>query len=131
MAYINEFVPTEERRTFKNSYGSEITARLWTIDRQRDYILFKYSENREPVYDNYFIFYYKGFTLDLRVSQRKFTEPDIITRRLLSVSIPEQLDKEELFKELESAFIAFGYNGMPNVKAFDNKKYTVRFENAC
>lgn len=107
MAYINEFVSAKERRTFKNSYGSEISTRFWTIDRQRDYILFNYFEDREPPHDNSFIFYYKGFTLVLRVSQRIFTEPNIITWRLLSVSIPEQLDKKELFKELESAFAAF------------------------
>lgn len=104
MAYINEFVSAKERRTFKNSYGSEISTRFWTIDRQRDYILFNYFEDREPPHDNSFIFYYKGFTLVLRVSQRIFTEPNIITWRLLSVSIPKQLDKKELFKELESAF---------------------------
>lgn len=131
LAYINEFVSAKERRTFKNSYGSEISTRFWTIDRQRDYILFNYFEDREPPHDNSFIFYYKGFTLVLRVSQRIFTEPNIITWRLLLVSIPEQLDKKELFKELESAFAAFGYNGMPSVKAFDNSKYTIRFENAC
>lgn len=69
MAYVNERVKPEERRTFSLSgWGRHKTPTRWTIDREKDYILFKILTERENPDEILFGFYYKGkaYELDMR-----------------------------------------------------------------
>lgn len=104
MAYINEYVEKENRRTFILPYGKKVTPGWWTIDKEKDNILFEYFEDREPPHDEYFAFYYQGYVMKI-IARQTFRDPNIIRWRVLSMSIiPKELKKEEVMKELEKHF---------------------------
>ncbi len=46
-------------------YKKERTPGIWTIDKEKDYILFKYYTDRDNFVDEYFAFVYKGRVIDM------------------------------------------------------------------
>ena len=113
MAYINEFVPKEERRTFDLGYGREKTPGIWTIDKEKGYILFKdYTEIDDPVYEH-FAFVYKNQVITMILDGSEFADPDTILWKLAGITIPDELSKEEVLSELREALKGYGCFGSP------------------
>ena len=123
MGFVNEHVKKEERRTFVDKYGTEYSPSVWTIDREKDEILFWVSTDREPPHYQSFIFYYKKclvkFDVDWKVKDK------ICTWELINLYIPSQLNKEEVISELKEAFNTYRVSGSP---LFTDDEYEVKFE---
>lgn len=51
--------------------------------------------------------------MDLTVYQKIFIEPNIVRWKLRWISIPKELNEEEVMEELKEAFLTYGYNGSP------------------
>ena len=114
MAYINEYVPEGEKRSFLiPGYTTERTVSKWTIDKEKDYILFKYLRDRDNPIDEYFAFVYKGRVIDMVLNGSEFIDPDIKKWKITRISIPEDLNREEVLSELRKALMAYGCYGSP------------------
>ena len=114
MAYINERVPEGERRSFLiPGYKSERTVGKWTIDKEKDYILFKYYTDRDNPVDEYFAFVYKGRVIKMILDGSEFVDPDTRKWKITKIFIPEDLNREEVLFELRMAVMAYGCIGSP------------------
>lgn len=117
MAYINERVPEGERRSFLiPGYIKEHTVGKWTIDKKKDYLLFNYHTDRDNPVDEYFAFVYKGRVIDMVLNGREFVDPDTRKWKITRISIPEDLDREEVLSELRKALMVYGCFGDPDDK---------------
>lgn len=115
MAYINERVPEEEKRSFLiPGYKRERTVGKWTIDKEKNYLLFKYNTDRDNPVDEYFAFVYKGKVIDMILDGSEFVDPDTIKWKITRISIPEDLDKEDVLSELRKALMVYGCFGDPD-----------------
>ena len=117
MAYINEFVPKEEERTFDLGYGRKKTPGIWTIDKDKGYIFFKdYTEIDEPV-NQHFVFVYKNEVITMILNGEEFDETDTRIWKIGGITIPEEFSREEVLDELRKAVVAYGSSGqLPNYK---------------
>ena len=117
MAYINERVPKEERRTFDLGYGRERTPKKWTIDKEKGYIFFEdYTEIDEPV-NQHFVFGYKGRVITMILDGEEFDENDIRIWKIAGITIPDEFSKEEVLDELRKVVVAYGFSGqLPNYR---------------
>ena len=122
MGFVNEHVKKEERRTFVDKYGTEYSPSVWTIDREKDEVLFWVSTDREPPHYKSFIFYYKKSLVKI-VADWKIAG-NTCTWKLISLYIPSELNKEEVILELEKAFKVHQATGSTCSK----RKYEVIFE---
>ena len=114
MAYINEFVPEGEERSFLiPGYKKEHTPGVWTIDKEKDYILFKYYTDRDNPVDKYFAFVYKGRVIDMVLDGSEFVDSDTRKWKITRIFIPEDLNREEVLSELRKALMAYGATGNP------------------
>ncbi|MCM1180845.1 MAG: hypothetical protein NC347_11345 [Clostridium sp.] len=114
MAYINEFVPEGEERSFLiPGYSKEHTVSRWTIDKEKDYILFNYHTDRDNPIDEYFAFVYKGRVIDMILNGSEFIDSDIRKWKITRIFIPEDLNREDLLSELRKAVMAYGCFGSP------------------
>ena len=120
MAYINEYVSKEERRTFDLGYGWKKTPKKWTIDKEKGYILFKnYTEIDEPV-NEHFAFVYKNKVITMVLDGSEFADPDTIIWKITGMNIPNELSKEEVLSELREALKAYGCFGTPPSMEYGN-----------
>ena len=117
MAYINEFVPKEEERTFDLGYGRKKTPGIWTIDKEKGYIFFKdYTEIDEPV-NQHFVFVYKNKVITMVLNGDKFDKTGTKIWRIRGITIPEEFSREEVLDELRKAVVAYGSSGqLPNYR---------------
>ena len=117
MAYINEFVPKEEERTFDLGYGRKKTPGIWTIDKDKGYIFFKdYTEIDEPV-NQHFVFVYKNEVITMILNGEEFDETDTRIWKIGGITIPEEFSREEVLDELRKAVVAYGSSGqLPNYR---------------
>ena len=117
MAYINEFVPKEEERTFDLGYGRKKTPGIWTIDKEKGYIFFKdYTEIDEPV-NQHFVFVYKNKVITMVLNGEEFDETDTRIWKIGGITIPEEFSREEVLDELRKAVVAYGFSGqLPNYR---------------
>lgn len=114
MAYINEYVPEGEKRSFLiPGYRKEHIVGAWTIDKEKDYILFNYYTDRDNPVDEYFAFVYKGRVIDMVLNGREFVDPYTRKWKITRISIPEDLNREEVLSELRKALKAYGCYGSP------------------
>lgn len=117
MAYINERVPEEERRSFLiPGYKRERTVGIWTIDKEKDYILFNYHTDKDNPMDEYFAFVYKGRVIDMILDGSEFVDSDTRKWKITRIFIPEDLNKEEVLSELRKALMVYGCFGDPDDK---------------
>jgi hypothetical protein len=124
MAFVNEYVAEKDSRTFVTAYGRKLTPGKWTIDKEKDVILFWRKKDQEPPHDEDFIFYYRGYVIDLTMHQIVI-DPNIVKWRVLSINIPKELEYGEVMLELKEAFVVYGYNGSP---FWNNEDYIVELE---
>ena len=114
MAYVNQFVHEGEERSFLiPGYSKEYTPGSITIDKEKDYILFKYRTDRDNPVDEYFAFVYKGRVIKMILNGEEWIDPNTIKWRITSIYIPEDLDKEDVLAELRKAVVAYGCFGDP------------------
>lgn len=117
MAYVSEFVPKEERRGFLiPGYSKEVIPRIITIDKEKDYIFFKYRTDRDNPVDKYFAFVYKGRVIKMILNGEEFVDPNTEKWKITSIYIPEDMDKEDVLAELRKAVVAYGCTGIPNME---------------
>ena len=120
MAYINEYVPKEERRTFDLGYGRKKTPGKWTIDKEKDYILFKdYTEIDEPI-NEHFAFVYKGRVITMVLDGSTFADHNTIIWKIAGITIPDDLSREEVLMELREALKVYGCFGTPPSMEYGN-----------
>lgn len=114
MAYINERIPREEAREFELPlYGEKKRVWQWTIDKEKDAILFKGGVvDRDNPQNEYFYFYYKGKITYLILNGREYVNHNTKKWKLVTISIPPGLRKDEVLKELREAIKVYGCNGM-------------------
>jgi hypothetical protein len=124
MAFVNEYVKKEDRRTFVTAYGIKVTPSKWTIDKEEEVILFKDFVDREPPHHEHFILYYKGYVIEL-IMHQVVINPNIVKWRVLSINFPKELEYAEVMSELKEAFVVYGYNGAP---FWNNEDYIVELE---
>lgn len=127
MAYINERVPEEERRSFLiPGYNKEHTVGRWTIDKEKDYILFKYYTDKDNPVDEYFAFVYKGSVIDMILDGSEFVDSETRKWKIIRISIPEDLNREEILSELREALITYGCHGS-SIKSLSTGKAVADF----
>ena len=118
MAYINEYVPEGQERTFYvGAYGREVIPYKWTIDKEKDYIFFEdYTEIDEPV-NQHFVFVYKNKVITLVLNGKNFDETDTKIWKITGINIPSGFSKNEVLDELRKAVVAYGFSGqIPNCR---------------
>ena len=117
MAYINEYVPKGEERTFDLGYGREVYPYKWTIDKEKGYIFFyDYTEIDEPV-NQHFVFVYKNKVITMVLNGDKFDKTGTKIWRIRGITIPEEFSREEVLDELRKAVVAYGFSGqLPNYR---------------
>lgn len=113
MAYINESVSEEEAREFElPPFRRKVTKREWTIDKEKDAILFKCGVDRDNPKEEYFYFYYKGKIVDMILDGSEYANPNTIKWKLVTISIPQGLRRDEVLKELRKAVQVYGFYGL-------------------
>lgn len=112
MAFVNESIPREERREFKIGNVEKRTPAYWTIDRERDAILFKYWTNIDEPSEIQFAFVWKEKVFDITFHKETY-EPNIVKWTLTSVYIPPEYKKEEknIMDALRDAMRVYGFSG--------------------
>lgn len=114
MAYENISLKKDELRTFIiPTRGWKITPDFCTMDKEKGTILYKYFVDREFPDREYFVLIYKDKVIDMLLDGEEFVAPDTRKWKLISISIPEGLDKEEVLAELREALMIYGCDGSP------------------
>lgn len=114
MAYRNVRLPRGEERVFnlpvwggiKESYSS------FTIDEEKDYVLLKGTVDKDNPSEKPFFFYFKGEIVSLLLNCDEFVDKNTVKWKLLSINIPDSLNRDEVFEELRKAFAVYGISGM-------------------
>lgn len=124
MAYVNEFVSEKEERSFIiPGYSKEFTPGIITIDKEKDYILFKFYTDKDNPGDEYFAFVYKAKVIEVILNGEEFVDPNTRKWKITSIYIPEDLDEEDVLAELRKAVVAYGCFGDP----YDEEKAVADF----
>lgn len=113
MAFVNERIPLDERREFQISKYEKKTPSKWTIDREKNIILFKVSTNRDEPYEIKFGFIWEDVVIKVVFIQETFM-PNIVKWTLKSIYIPdEHREREEkILQDLRSAMHVYGIAGL-------------------
>ena len=128
MAYINERVPKEERRTFYlGAYEREVTPKKWTIDKKKGYILFEdYTEIDDPI-NEHFAFVYKDKVITMVLNGSEFADLHTVIWKITGINIPDDFSKEEVLSELREALKVYGCFGNPTSSDPKNGKAITDF----
>ena len=113
MAYVNELVPEEKARGFLIPGYKEVIPRIITIDKEKDYIFFKYYTDRDNPVDEYFAFVYKGKVIKMILNGEEFVDPNTEKWKITSIDIPKYMNKKHVLAELRKAVVAYGCTGLP------------------
>lgn len=144
MTFVNERTTDEDKKKIdfsaisNNPYGNPKfnpghPPNRWTVDRERDVFLsvLSYPRNEEGPKEVYFLFYWKGLPLPIRLDKYVVNTNDILWKRLGWWSCPEnprlRPDYAEILDVLKDALTVFGYNGETE-KAYIVKVDAVRFD---
>jgi len=122
MAFVNEFVPQEDKaRIDWNSIPRPIY-RLrpihpyrWTIDRERDVFLMKTEQGREEASNQYeFLFWWKGVPTRIRL-EKSWPGKNTLRWHRLGFFVPEPLRaiEPEIIEVLKEALTVYGFDGDP------------------
>ena len=114
MAYVNVSLPVGEGRVFKlPPYGRERKVSVFTIDEEKDTVLFKGVVDRDNPDDNPFYFYYKGKIIEMTLYVSKRIPPNTVVWSMRwGIVIPKEFDREEVLSEIREAVKAYGCSGM-------------------
>jgi len=77
MAFVNERIPQNERREFQISKYEKKTPFFWTIDREKNFILFEIITNRDKPTEIEFGFVWQDMILDVVFNKERF-QPNIV-----------------------------------------------------
>jgi len=111
MAYVNEIIPEEEKRTYMIPGYKEITPSILTIDREKNIKLFKYWTNIDEPHEVSFAFVYQENVVKMVLI--KHVKENTVTWNLKSIRIPDELlsQKQEVMDELRKALKTYGLFG--------------------
>ncbi len=113
MAFVNERIPREERREIQISTYKRKTPSKWTIDREREAMLFKYMDNIDTPSEIDFGFIWKEHVFDVKFFQET-SSPNIVKWTLRSnINIPSyyESEKEDIMEALRDAMRVYGFSG--------------------
>lgn len=112
--YVNEFVPEQEKRSFPVPESVQrFTPEKWTINREKNCILFKYQTDKENPADEYFIFVFEGRVIGMVLDGSEFVGAGTVKWKITQISIPEDLNRDRVFTELREALAVYGCFGEP------------------
>ena len=120
MAFINEWIKAEDRVEYNIPEYGKYTPTTWTIDKERNIILFEYADGGEYMPDiirfaliiNGEIFRYR--MMRTITGDELFWEISPVTPKI------ESPNKEKADKILEEALMEYGFSGSP-FKSFEKK----------
>ena len=112
MAFVNEMITQNERREFQISKYEKKTPFFWTIDREKNIILFEITTNRDEPTEIEFGFVWRDVVLDVTFNKETF-QPNIVKWTIKSMHIPDEYkeQKEEIVQELRNAMCVYGFSG--------------------
>lgn len=113
MAFVNERIPLDERREFQISKYEKKTPSKWTIDREKNIILFRLSTNRDKPSEIAFGFVWENIIFKVVFIKETFM-PNIVKWTIKSFYIPDEYKgkKEAILQELRNAMHIYGYAGL-------------------
>lgn len=112
--YVNEFVPEQEKRSYPVPGSVQrFTPEKWTINREKNCILFKYQTDKENPADEYFTFVFEGRVIDMVLDGSEFVGAGTVKWKITQISIPEDLNRDRVFAELREALAEYGCFGEP------------------
>ena len=109
MGFVNEYIK-ENQRVFVDKNGKKYSSDIWTIDKEKDEILFLVRQDKEPPHYYVFKFFIQKHLISLTASRGSSVIKNA-KWKLESISIPKELDTKEVLNELEKAFITYGWTG--------------------
>ncbi|MBR5773216.1 MAG: hypothetical protein IKY44_00045 [Clostridia bacterium] len=124
MAYINERVTKEKQRIFEiPPYGAKFTPHKWTIDKEKNTILFHYITERDNPENEMFVFVYKDHVIKITLNGKEFVDKNTRKWKLIQISVPQGLNEEKVLNELREALTTYGCSGMPleDIEIWKNK----------
>lgn len=112
MAFVNEMIPQNERREFQISKYEKKTPYFWTINREKNTILFKFETNRDEPAETEFGFVWKDAVFKVILIKETFM-PNIVKWTIKNFYIPNEYKekKEEILQELRDAMREYGFSG--------------------
>ena len=112
MAFVNERISQNERREFQISKYEKKTPFFWTIDREKNFILFEIITNRDKPTEIEFGFVWQDMILDVVFNKERF-QPNIVKWTIESLDIPNEFKehKDERMQELRNAMRVYGFSG--------------------
>lgn len=112
MAFVNELVPKEQRREITIPNYKTFKPSSWTIDKERDIILYNYWTNIDEPNEEYFALVTKDSVIKVRL-WCEVEHPDIVKWSLLSLDIPRNClpDNNTVRGILREALQAYGMSG--------------------
>lgn len=113
MAFVNEFVKDEEMREFEIPGYMEYTPTVWTIDRERNVILFDYLDGNEYLPDLYEFALVIGNDIFCYRMGRYIEKNHIMWKGGFGSKISDKQYTEEADELLKEALIVYGTIGSP------------------
>ena len=112
MAFINERVPKEQKKEFAIPNYRTITPSFWTIDKEKNIILFDYWTNIDKPNEEYFALVINSSIIKVKL-WRETEHPNIVRWSGISVDIPSscKLDKSTILEILREAMKTYGMSG--------------------
>lgn len=116
MAFVNEYVPEKEIRTFEiPPYGRKVTPHRWTVNKEKNTILYNYSTNKDRPNEKHFVFFMDDHIILLTLNCELFVNTNTVKWRMQSISeIPKDLVEIEILNELREAIKVYGCTGSPS-----------------
>lgn len=112
MAYKNVELPRGEKRAFKLPYYAvEREVSNFTIDEEKDAVLFRGIVDRDRPEEKPFYFYYKGETIPMHMNCDERVDDITVKWKIIYIDIPASLNRDEVLSELREAFTVYGVAG--------------------
>lgn len=112
--YANEYVPEAEKQSFAiPGMVQRHTPDKWTINREKNCILFKYHTDRDNPAEEYFAFVYAGIVIAMVLDGSEFAGSGMVKWKIKQISLPEGLNRDEVLAELREALAVYGCFGDP------------------
>ncbi len=112
MAYKNVELPRGEKRAFKLPYYAvEREVSEFTIDEDKDYVLFKGTVDKDRPDEEPFYFYFKGEVIPMHMRSEGIAE-NTVKWKFIDIDIPVSLNRDEVLSELREAFTVYGVRGL-------------------
>lgn len=112
MAYKNVELPRGEKRAFKLPYYAvEREVSEFTIDEDKDYVLFKGTVDKDRPEEEPFYFYFKGEVIPMHMNCDEYVDEITVKWKIIDIDIPVSLNREEVLRELREAFTVYGAGG--------------------